>query len=110
MKTTAVAFLLSLGTLSAIAAGAACESDASEQARRLLAFHIGDGFQDRMGFESPSARAPIKNPANPKQIFKVLEVEGFVSPHGRYRMRFLYYLLPRGCILMGQEILEVANL
>ena len=99
-----------LALLSSVTASAACESAASEQAKKLLAFHIGDSFQDRTSFESVSEQAPIKNPANPKQIFKVLEVEGFVSPHGRYRMRFIFYSRPIGCLLMGQEILEIANL
>ncbi|MBY0410180.1 MAG: hypothetical protein K2Q97_08660 [Burkholderiaceae bacterium] len=52
----------------------------------------------------------MKSPANSKQMFKVLEVEAFVSPHGRYRMRFIFYSRPMGCLLMGQEIIELANL
>jgi hypothetical protein len=87
-----------------------CATDATERAKKLLTFHVGEGFEDQMGFESPSQKSPIKNPANPKQTLKVLEVEAYVRPHGRYRMRFIYFTLPRGCLLMGEEILELANL
>jgi hypothetical protein len=107
-------FATTLGlSLAAVSAGAAeppCAQDASEQAKKLLIFHIGDGFDDRMSFEAPTPKATMKNPANSKQLFNVLEVEGFVRPHGRYRMRLIYYSLPSGCLLMGQEILELADL
>jgi hypothetical protein len=110
MKHFVIIVFLVFGTISAKAAEPTCARDAAEQAKKLLAFHLGEGFEDRFGFEVPSPKTPIKNPAHPKQIFQVLEVEGFVSPHGRYRMRFIFYTLPRGCLLMGQEILEYANL
>jgi len=110
MKNYVTAVLLSLAAVAATAAKDLCANDASEQAKRLLAFHMGDGFQDRMSFDSPSPTPPIRSPANSKQVFKVLEIDGYISPHGRYRMRFLFYPLPSGCLLMGQEILEIANL
>ena len=109
MSHFAVSVLLALVASSTTAAAPICAVDASEQARKLLAFHVGEGFEDRMSFEPPSQKASIRNPANSKQVFNVLEVEGFVSPHGRYRLRFIFYPLPRGCLLMGQEILEIAN-
>jgi hypothetical protein len=110
MSHFAITVLLALVASSATAAAPICAGDAAEQARKLLAFHVGEGFEDRMSFEPPSPKKSIKNPANSKQILKILEVEGFVSPHGRYRMRLIFHTLPRGCLLMGQEILEIANL
>jgi hypothetical protein len=57
-----------------------------------------------------TALAPIKNPVNPKQSFDVLEVWADIYK-GRYRMRLLYYTnIPGQCVLMGQEILEYADL
>ncbi len=109
MKYFAIAVLLVLIASRATAAEPVCAKLASEQARKLLVFHVGKGFEDQMSFEQPIPKAPIKNPTNSKQVFNVLEVEGFVSPRGIYRMRFIFYLLPRDCLLMGQELLEMAN-
>lgn len=109
MNRRAIAVVFALMTSAAKAAEPRCAEDAAEQAKKLLAFHVGEGMEDRMGFERPRSKARMKNPANPKQAFDVLEVEGFVNPHGRYRMRFIFYKLPRGCLLMGQEVLEFAN-
>lgn len=110
MRLFSIAIGLFLFATSAIAAAIPCAPDASEQAHKLLVFHMGEGFRDRMDFELPVEKASIKNPANPKQIFKVLQVDGTVSPHGRYRMRFIFYPSSGSCLLMGQEILELANL
>ena len=52
---------------------------------------------------------PIRNPANKKQLFDVLEVWGYIYK-GQYRMRLIYARLPGECVLMGQEILEYASL
>ena len=93
-----------------MAAEPRCSDDATEQAKKLLRFHVGEGFDDRMGFELPTQKPSLKNPANSKQRFSVLEVQAYVSPHGDYRMRFIYFIEPGGCLLMGQEILEHANL
>jgi hypothetical protein len=52
----------------------------------------------------------MRNPADPKQKFNVLEIWGYIYK-GRYRMRFIYYNSPAtGCLLMGEEILEYARL
>ena len=48
------------------------------------------------------------NPANPRQKFQVLEVQGTIYK-GQYRMRLIYFRSGSGCLLMGQEILEYAN-
>ncbi len=87
-----------------------CEVEATAQAKKLLVFHVGSGLEDRMGFEDPRPRAAVRNPVDPQQLFSVVEIDGYITPHGRYRMRFLFFQLPRGCLLMGQEILEFAKL
>ena len=110
MKRVTLLLLLLFVTHAAKAAEPICAADAAERAKKLLTFHVAEGLEDQMGFESPSQKSPIKNPANTKQTFNVLEVEAYVSPHGRYRMRFIYFTLPRGCLLMGEEILELSNL
>ncbi|MGE3177889.1 MAG: hypothetical protein AB7O32_10505 [Vicinamibacterales bacterium] len=85
-----------------------CAGTASEQAARLLAFHLGSS--DRIEI-APAVKtlAPIRNPADRRQRFDVLEVWGYVEK-GQYRMRFLFARLPGDCLLMGQEILEHAAL
>ena len=91
----------------------ACRADALVQARKLLAFH-SDG-DDRAEVDETTIKALpwLRNPANPKQRFLVLEVMGFVYK-GNYRMRLIYYPSANpsanDCVLMGQEILELANL
>ncbi|WP_295438229.1 hypothetical protein [uncultured Thiodictyon sp.] len=110
MKYLICALLLQSGCLSAPAAEPPCATQAQERARKLLAFHLGEGFEERMGFEGPVLKSPLRNPANPKQKFTVLEIDAYVSPHGRYRMRFIFYVMPNGCSLIGEEILELANL
>jgi hypothetical protein len=51
----------------------------------------------------------LRNPANRKQLFDVLQVWGHFYK-GQYRMRFIYARLLGECLLMGQEILEYADL
>lgn len=87
-----------------------CAGDAMERGKKLLAFHVDlKGLEDRVGFEGPMVAPSIRNPAAPKQKFEVLEVIGYINPKGEYRMRFIYFLLPDDCLLMGQEILERAK-
>jgi hypothetical protein len=80
-----------------------------EQAKKLLAFH--SGLDNRIEIDkSVKKLAPIRNPANKKQLLDVFEVWGYIYK-GQYRMRFIYArLLPGECVLMGQEILEYAGL
>ncbi|RMX15192.1 hypothetical protein EBQ34_07335 [Vandammella animalimorsus] len=87
----------------------ACKDEAVAQARKLLAFH-SDG-DDRAEVDASSVKAlPARaNPANRKQRFEVLEVMGFVYK-GEYRMRLSYYTKGGQCVLMGQEILHLAQL
>jgi hypothetical protein len=85
-----------------------CSSEAVSRARKLLTFHFGEDDRIRI---SPDVKElpPIRNPANKKQQFKVLEVWGSIYK-GDYRMRLIYYVSGNDCTLMGQEILEYASL
>lgn len=93
-----------------VPSSAACAVPAIKQAARLLEFHFG-GADDRMQVDDTAKPLPsIVNPANPKQRFDVLEVWATIYK-GSYRMRFEYYHMDDGdCVLMGQEILEYADL
>lgn len=85
-----------------------CAAAATQQAKRLLTFHIGP--DDRIAIDDAvKVLAPIRNPANRHQMFDVLEVWGNVYK-GQYRMHFIYAQTPGSCVLMGQEILEHASL
>src|SRR5688500_12429495 len=85
-----------------------CAADARAQAPRLLALHRGP--DDRIAVDSAVRVLPaVRNPAG--GVLAVLEVQGFIY-RARYRMRFLYAppREPRGvCVLMGQDILELAR-
>lgn len=86
-----------------------CADDAIARAKPLLGFHFGE--DDRVSIADSARELPsIRNPANPKQRFKVYEVWGYIYK-GEYRMRFIYHVSEvSGCTLMGQEILEHARL
>ena len=85
-----------------------CAADAIERAPKLLELHFG--VDDRMSIdEEVKVVAPIKNPANKEQQFDVLELWGHIYK-GRYRMHFIYAQIEGDCVLMGQEILEFADL
>jgi hypothetical protein len=47
----------------------------------------------------------LRNPADRRQQFDVLEVQGYVY-RASYQMRLIYARIPGKCVLMGQEILE----
>jgi hypothetical protein len=111
MRHIALALLLLFSGSGVSASDHRCADDARERARKLLALHVDlAGMEDRVGFEGPFVAPSIRNPSAPRQRFEVLEVIGYISPHGEYRMRFIYYMMPRDCLLMGQEILERAKL
>ncbi len=82
-----------------------CSSQGIAQAQKLLNFHVGGDTRisiDKKVRELP----PLKNPANQRQKFQVLEVWGYIYK-AKYRMRFIYYNAPNiSCLLMGQEVLE----
>jgi hypothetical protein len=91
------------------AANPSCAKDAIADAAPLLALHAGEE-DDRIAIDDHAKELPaIRNPAEPKQSFRVFEVRGSVYK-GQYRMRFIYDVSADfGCVLMGQEILEVAR-
>lgn len=85
-----------------------CAGAATEQARKLLAFHFGSG--DHIDIDPSVKRLnSIRNPADRTQRLDVLEVWAYIYK-GQYRMRFIYAQLPGECLLMGQEILEYSPL
>jgi hypothetical protein len=108
VKSMVCTILLFLGCLAHAEPVHHCTSTAMEQAKRLLVFHAGS--DNHIGINKPVKKlAPIRNPANKKQLLDVLEVWGYIYK-GQYRMRFLYAQLAGECVLMGQEILEYASL
>lgn len=85
-----------------------CASAALIQAKKLLNFH-SDG-DDRADVNTNVKRLPsIANPVNTQQKLMVLEVTGYIYK-ADYRMRFIYFPISGECVLVGQEILELANL
>lgn len=92
-----------------IPSSAACGPDAVAQARKLLVFHLDGEDQGVHVGETAKPLPSIANPANRKQRFDVLEVGGSFYK-GEYRMRLEYYRMGDQCVLMGQEILEIARL
>ena len=87
-----------------------CAAEALIQAKKLLSFHAeGDERAEILADEKVKELPPMRNPANKKQKFQVLEVNGYVYKGG-YRMRLIYYLSGSDCVLMGQEVLGLANL
>ena len=104
-----VLFFSTLTPAKEIKSSAQCKSQAIKQASKLLEFHFG--ADDRIQISDDVITLPsLANPQNPKQRFDVLEVWGYIYK-GVYRMRFEYFSTPPDdCLLMGQEILEYANL
>ena len=85
-----------------------CSAAALEQAGKLLTFHFGP--DKRIEIAKSAKQLPaLRNPANRRQLFDVLEVWGTIYK-SQYRMRFIYARIPGDCVLMGQEILEYASL
>ncbi|MDP2714373.1 hypothetical protein [Rheinheimera sp.] len=85
-----------------------CSKEAFVQAKKLLAFHFGE--DDRIEISPVADELPsIRNPVNKQQKFQVLQVGGLIY-RAEYRMRFIYYHLDNSCLLMGQEILSLADI
>lgn len=83
----------------------ACKTEALKEAHKLLSFYRDN--DDRIAIDDKvTPLAKIKNPANEKQLFDVLETWGYIYK-GRYRMRLIF---SADCTLMGEEILEYATL
>lgn len=84
-----------------------CEKIALKDAKKLLSFYRDN--DDRMTIdEKVTPLHKMKNPQNASQIFDVLETWGYIYK-GKYRMR-LIYSTELDCTLMGEEILEYADL
>ena len=81
-----------------------CEAHAIKQAHALLVFHNGADVNVAVD-DTARVLAPLRNPVNPRQLFDVLEVRGYVY-RANYQMRLIYARVPGTCALMGQEILE----
>ena len=108
LKSAACVAVMLLGSLAHAEPPHRCANAATEQAAKLLGFHFGPDERIEVD-RSVKELTPIRNPANRKQLFEVLQVWGHIYK-GQYRMRFVYARLPGDCLLMGQEILEYADL
>lgn len=108
MKIWTIFALVLFAAGNVMAAEPECSSSAIVQAKKLLSFHT-DG-DERAEVEQQVKQLPsVSNPLNKNQKFVVLEVMGYVYK-GQYRMRLIYYPLGNDCLLMGQEVLELAKL
>lgn len=106
----AILLLTSLAFSMATFAAPQCSAEALIQAKKLLSFHNdGDDRAEILADEKVKELPPMRNPANKKQKFQVLEAYGYVYK-GEYRMRFIYYRSGSDCVLMGQEVLQIARL
>jgi len=108
---TAVALGLILATFNSWGAmeksSLTCQDSALKDAQKLLSFYRDN--DDRISIDKKvTPLAKIKNPQDGTQKFDVLETWGYIYK-GKYRMRFMYYS-DVDCTLMGEEILEYADL
>ncbi|WP_414148709.1 hypothetical protein ACMGGR_09255 [Erwinia sp. BNK-24-b] len=84
-----------------------CKDSALKDAKKLLSFYRDN--DDRIMIDDKVTPLPrIKNPQGGTQKFDVLETWGGIYK-GKYRMRFTYYV-DGDCTLMGEEILEYADM
>ena len=124
IPTKTLAVCLALTITSAAQSGVYdCQSDAMMRAGKLLKLHWeseGSLLADQPGaptedgslmawslddkaVELPAVKAPVG-----AGMFDVLEVNGYVYK-ATYRMRFIYAQIPDACVLMGQEMIELAD-
>jgi hypothetical protein len=109
LKFTSLAALVALPLMaSSASAQHACAGDAQQRAGKLLALHTDATDDPSSGSIGDDVRElkPVKALAG-KGRFDVLELEGYVYK-ATYRMHFIYAQM-EGCVLMGQEIIEVAD-
>lgn len=112
-KMTGTLLLLALGALQSpadvhAAPAHRCAADAIKRALALLVFHSGG--DSNVGVEQAvQVRPPLRNPVDRRQLFDVLEVQGYVY-RADYQMRLIYARVPGTCALMGQEIIELSRL
>ena len=108
-------------SVTAFAASHACNEDAKSHAIALLKFHFnsdiiqpdgttkGEPVQPENSSVDDTAKvlAPVKALVG-KSKFDVLEINGYIYK-ATYRMRFIYAVNSKSCILMGQEVFEVSD-
>ena len=107
MKRSACILLATIAGLAQAQPTHRCAGAAANQAAKLLAFRVGPDFRGDVE-KGVKTLAPLRNPADRKQMFDVLEVPGGVEK-ARYRMRLIYAELPGDCLLMEQELMENAR-
>jgi hypothetical protein len=84
-----------------------CTNDAKTKAVPLLKLHL-DGADLNMSLDDKvKILAPVKA-LKGKGKFDVLELTGYVYK-AQYRVRMIYAQIPDTCLLMGQEVIEIAN-
>lgn len=82
-----------------------CKKEAINESKRLLSyFRDNDDRIEIDGDVKPLSK--MQNPANKSQYFDVLETWGYIYK-GRYRMRITLF---KDCTILGEEVLEFANL
>lgn len=86
----------------------ACADQARSKAAELLRFHYGEPVPVHVD-EEVRARPRMRNPGNREQKLDVVEVTGKIY-RASYRMRFIFFVNDGQCALLGQEILEHADL
>jgi hypothetical protein len=84
-----------------------CAADARAKATPLLKLHL-DGADLNMSVDDKVKLLPPVKALKGKGKFDVLEVVGYVYK-AQYRVRMIYAQIPDTCLLMGQEVLEIAN-
>jgi hypothetical protein len=106
--------LLSISMLALLASSYAfakpphpCAADARAKAQNLLSMHVSDDDIRGSIDDKVVRRAPIRA-LKGKGKFDVLEVMGYVYK-AQYRIRLIYAQIPDSCLLMGQEVIEIAN-
>jgi hypothetical protein len=86
-----------------------CFQDAIEKAPELLKYHAGplvEGLIIDIDRDSVKKLKSMRNPAEPNHYLTVIEVHGNIYK-GNYRIRFIFSTKSVGCLLVGQEVLEV---
>jgi len=85
-----------------------CAADAVAKAMPLMKLHFDQAENlENAGIDEKVTVLPPIKALKGKGRFDVLEVWGHIYK-ADYRMRFIYAQM-KGCVLMGQEILEASN-
>jgi len=104
MRKALVAACLAALLASPAAAAPPCAGDAQTKAKKLLALHTEDASGAVGEAKSLGDLKALKG----KGRFDVLEVTGYLYK-AEYRMRLIYAQIKGSCVLMGQEIMEIAD-